>query len=267
MQITKQDSTRNSTRPQQSTSLPSGPSDRSDSSSRSTRPGHSGQSGQSSQSGLSRPAAADAAPKPSPRPAASSIRPPRQNAFSAHFLDVARRRAPSVALAESPLAVAAHGAGPFEVEWIPRGSSGDGVFAVVRRSEPARQGGGARLAFVRRQEALLAAAALSALAVPDRLSLNADKQSGRRSRLGFPLHDGGRHLGHASPALVAELRALRATAGQACCRPGAPFLDHYHGLRAMASTPAAVALFVEALDPETLALVGREIMRRLAPGG
>jgi len=73
-----------------------------------------------------------------------------------------------VELAESPLAVAAHGAGPFEVEWIPRGSSGDGVFAVVRRSEPARQGGGARLAFVRRQEALLAAAALSALAVPDR---------------------------------------------------------------------------------------------------
>jgi len=28
-----------------------------------------------------------------------------------------------------------------------------------------------------------------------------------------------------------------------------------------------VALFVEALDPETLALVGREIMRRLAPRG
>ena len=170
-------------------------------------------------------------------------------------------------LAESPLAVAAHAAGPFEVERIGRGSSGDGVFAVVRRSEPARQGGGARLAFVRRQEALLAAAALSALAVPDRLSLNADKQSGRRSRLGFPLHDGGRHLGHASPALVAELAALRPTAGQAGCRSGAPFLDHYHGLRAMASTPAAVALFVEALDPETLALVGREIMRRLAPRG
>jgi len=77
---------------------------------------------------------------------------------------------------------------------------------------------------------------------------------------------GGRQLGHASPALVAELRALRPTAGQDGCRPGAPFLDHYHGLRAMASTPAAVALFVEALDPETLALVGREIMQRLAPG-
>jgi len=78
---------------------------------------------------------------------------------------------------------------------------------------------------------------------------------------------GGRQLGHASPALVAELAALRPTAGQDGCRPGAPFLDHYHGLRAMASTPSAVALFVEALDAETLALVGREIMRRLASRG
>lgn len=221
MQITKQDSTRKHTRPKQSTSLPPGPSDRSE------RPGPSHDATQ------------DAAPKPSPRPASSSVRPPRQNAFSAHFLDVARRRSGAVELAESPFAVAAHAAGPFEVEWIGRGSSGDGVFAVVRRDEPAPEGGGARLAFVRRQEALLAAAALSALAVPDRLSLNADKQSGRRSRLGFPLHDGGRHLGHASPALVAELAALRPTAGQAGCRAGAPFLDHYHGLRAMASTPAA----------------------------
>jgi len=84
---------------------------------------------------------------------------------------------------------------------------------------------------VREQKVLLAATALSALAVPDRLSLNADKQSGRRSRLGFPLHDGGRHLGHASPALVAELKTLRPTAGQACCRPGAPLLNHLHGLR------------------------------------
>ena len=267
MQITKQDSTRNLTRPEQSRSLPSGPSDRSDRSDHPDHPDRSDQASQSARPAPSRPAAADAAPKPSPRPASSPARPPRQNAFSAHFLDVARRRGPSVELAESPLAVAAHAAGPFEVERIGRGSSGDGVFAVVRRSEPARQGGGARLAFVRRQEALLAAAALSALAVPDRLSLNADKQSGRRSRLGFPLHDGGRHLGHASPALVAELAALRPTSGQAACRAGAPFLDHYHGLRAMASTPAAVALFVEALDPETLALVGREIMRRLAPRG
>ena len=194
--------------------------------------------------GPSRLAAADAVPKPSPRPALSPVRPPRQNAFSAHFLDVARRRSGAVglaeSLAESPIAVAAHAAGPFEVEWIGRGSSGDGVFAVVRRDEPARDGGGARLAFVRRQEALLAAAALSALAVPDRLSLNADKQSGRRSRLGFPLHDGGRHLGHASPALVAELAALRPTSGSTAstakrggCRSGEPFLDHLHGLRGL----------------------------------
>jgi len=32
----------------------------------------------------------------------------------------------------------------------------------------------------------------------------------------------------------------------------------------VASTPAAAALFVESLDLETFALLGREIMRRLA---
>ncbi len=206
MQITKQDSTRNLTRPEQSKSRPSGPSDRYDRSDHPDRPDRSDQASQSARPAPSRPAAVDAAPKPSPRPVSSPARLPRQNAFSAHFLDVARRRSGArglvESLAESPLAVAAHAAGPFEVERIGRGSSGDGVFAVVRRSEPARQGGGARLAFVRRQEALLAAAALSALAVPDRLSLNADKQSGRRSRLGFPLHDGGRRWPPVGPRVA-----------------------------------------------------------------
>ena len=86
--------------------------------------------------------------------------------------------------------MAAHAAGPWDVDRVP---TGDGVvYAVVRRREPARDGGGARLAFVRRQEALLAAAALSALAVSDRLSLNADKRSGRRiRRLRARLHPTG----------------------------------------------------------------------------
>jgi len=207
------------------------------------------------------PTASRTSPRPSTSSPPSRNSPVRESAFSAHFLDVARRRHGALgladSLAESPLSVAAHAAGPWDVDRVP---AGDGVvYAVVRRSEPARDGGGARLAFIRRQEALLAAAALSALAVPDRLSLNADKRSGRRSRLGFPLHDGGEHLGHASPSLVAELADISTPSR----RPGDPFLGVYQGYRALASTPAAAALFVEALDPETLALLGREIMRRL----
>jgi len=194
-------------------------------------------------------------------PATSGSSALRQNAFSAHFLETVRRRSEAVELAESPLAVAAHAAGPWEVERVP---AGDGmVYAVARRGEPARDGGGARLAFVRRQEALLGAAALSALAVPDRLSLNMDRRSGRRSHLGHPLHDGTQHLGHASPALVAELAAL-ATLPRGSGRPGGPFLAYFHAYRTLASVPDAAALLVEALDTETLNLLGRATMRRLA---
>ncbi len=182
-----------------------------------------------------------------PRRAAPS---PPASAFSVLFLDRARRREDAAELAESPLARLAGYAGRWEVEAM---AAGTGVlYAVVRHDEPtpsAGEGGGARLAFVCRQEAQLAAAALAALAVPNHLELNERRKSRARSGLGHPVHDGARHLGHASPALVPVREA---------------FLAAYHAVRCLAANPEAAALFVEALDLETLGLLGRAIMRRLA---
>jgi len=129
------------------------------------------------------------------------------------------------------------------VERVP---AGDGVlYVVVRKEEPAREGGGARLAFVHRQDALLAAAALAALATANDVTLNTEKRSGRRSRFGYPIDAGGRHLGHIT-------------------RPEEAFPAAFHTVRRLAADPASVALFVETLDPETLAILGRAIMRRLS---
>ena len=171
---------------------------------------------------------------------------PPESAFSALFLDRVRRRCDAAELAESVLSRRAAYAGRWEVEEV---AMGRGVlYAVVRRDEPARAGGGARLAFVRRQEAQLAAAALAALAVPNHLALNERRKSRARSGLGHPVHDGAHHLGHASPVMVPVREA---------------FLASYHAVRCLAANPAAAALLVEALDPETLALLGRAVMRRL----
>jgi hypothetical protein len=179
-----------------------------------------------------------------PRP--RGVPAPRESAFSALFLERARRREDAAELAESTLARLAGFAGRWEVEEVP---AGRGVlWAVVRRDEPAREGGGARLAFLRRQEAQLAAAALAALAAPNHLALNERRKSRARSGLGQPVHDGARHLGHASPALVPLKQA---------------FLAAYHAVRCLAANPEAAALFVEALDLETLALLGRAILRRV----
>ncbi len=175
-----------------------------------------------------------------PRPAAG------QSAFSALFLERARRREaesePREGLADSALAREARWRGPWEVERVP---AGDGwLHAVTRRTEPAREGGGARLACLRRQDALLGAAAFAALAAPNHLSVNRDQRHGRRSRLGRPIHDGASHLGH-----VVE--------------PPDDFLAYYHAVRCLAANPDAAALFLDALDPETLAILGRVALRRL----
>jgi len=162
---------------------------------------------------------------------------PGESAFSALFLERARRREDAAELAESTLSRLAGFAGRWEVEAVPAG-----------RGEPSRDGGGARLAFVRRQEAQLAAAALAALAVPNHLGLNEQRKSRARSGLGHPVHDGAQHLGHASPALVPMKEA---------------FLAAYHAVRCLAANPEAAALFVEALDLDTLALLGRAILRRI----
>lgn len=190
-----------------------------------------------------------------PRPNGTSNTPRRtpftspENAFSALYLERARRReaeaGPGESLSGSPLARQAHWTGPWEVERVPAGASW--LHAATRRAEPAREGGGARLACLRRQDTLLGAAAFAALATPSHLRVNGDKPSGRRSPLGHPLHDGSRHLGHVSPAVETVEH---------------DFLAYVHAVRCLAANPDAAALFLAALDAETLAILGRATLRR-----
>lgn len=172
----------------------------------------------------------------------------RESAFSALFLDRSRHReavsGPGDTLSDTPLARHAHWIGPWEVERVPEGDAF--LHVVTRRAEPAREGGGARLACRHRQDALLGAATFAALATPNQLHVNGGKQG---SRLGHPFHDGARHLGHFSPA--AE-------------KVQDDFLAYHHALRALAADPEAAALFLAALDPETLRLLGRVVMRQMA---
>lgn len=92
-------------------------------------------------------------------------------------------------------------------------------------------------------------AAFAALAAAHHLSVNVAQPSGRRSGLGFPLHDGREHIGHLG-------RAARGTEGE--------FLAAWHTVRCLAANPDAAALFLEALGPETLAILGRAALRRIA---
>ena len=187
------------------------------------------------------------------RPTSSSPRTtsttPRENAFSALYLERARHReadaGPGERLADSPLARHAHWAGPWQVERVPAGASF--LHAATRRAEPARDGGGARLACQRRQDALLGAATFAALATPNHLRVNGEKPSGRRSPLGHPLHDGKSHIGHVSGVLE---------------KAEDDFLAYYHAVRCLAANPDAAALFLAALDAETLAILGRAAIRR-----
>jgi len=86
-------------------------------------------------------------------------------------------------------------------------------------------------------------------AAPHHLSVNGEKPSGCRSPLGHPIHDGALHLGHVSPAAAAVQD---------------DFLAYYHAVRCLAANPDAAALFLEALDAETLAILGRAAIRRMS---
>lgn len=105
-------------------------------------------------------------------------------------------------------------------------------------------GGGAIAVFRHRSTAFQAAASMTAASTPNRLTLNTEKPEGTRSRLGFPIHDGADYIGHLS-------------------RPEPSLLPYLHATRCLAANPDAAALWVASLDPETLALLGRAIMRRL----
>lgn len=86
------------------------------------------------------------------------------------------------------------------------------------------------------------------MAAPNLLTVNTGRPSRGRSSLGLPLHEGGRHLGHVNPC-------VRGAEGD--------FLAAYHAVRCLAASPDAAARFLAALDPETLAMLGRAAMRRL----
>jgi hypothetical protein len=186
----------------------------------------------SSRSNLSEGAAAEAA----------LYRTPPENAFSAAYLERARH------LEEPPFERQAHFAGSWEVEPVP---AGDGLlWAVIRKGDPVAEGGRAVAVFLRRPDALVAAAALTAHATPSHLHLNVGRSRsgpGRR-RLGFPLHDGTVHLGHLA-------------------RPEDDLLPYLHTVRCLVSNPDALALALEALGPELPPILGRALMRRVSRGG
>lgn len=162
-----------------------------------------------------------------------------ESAFTLSFLERSRTRSD---LGEVPTARQAVFAGPWDVEEAHRGD--DRLQAVVRREEPRAEGGGSIAVFRHRSTAFQAAAAMTAAATPCQLHLNTEKPPGRRSRLGFPILDGATYVGHLS-------------------RPEPSLLHYLHATRCLAASPEAAALWIASLDPETLALLGRAIMRRL----
>ncbi len=172
------------------------------------------------------------------RPEAPARRTPPANAFSALYLSRTLDRE------EPPFAQQAIAAGSWEVEAVPAGSGT--LYAVVRKGESAAGGDPAMAVFLRRPSALLCAAALSALATPNRLTLKRTpvRQSPKRARLGVPLHDGGVHLGHLA-------------------RPDEELLAYLHAVACLAANPEAMALALEALGPEVSPILGRALMRRL----
>jgi hypothetical protein len=192
-------------------------------------------------------------PQPTPRR-------PAENAFTPAFLSAHRAQTREVrdgggGLSEPARTLRSRAlfAGPWDVEPIqPQERTEGTLYAIVRRAEPLAQGGGAVALFHDRTTALLTAAALSILATPNPLHVNTDERRGRKRRYGPPLHDGRPFLGHLTPKLCP---------GKA--EEEAGLLNHLHALRTLAATPEALSLLVQALDPETLPILGRALMRRV----
>lgn len=166
------------------------------------------------------------------------------SAFSSSFLEKLRlvaRRAAGAGEASSTESEALL-SGPLAVEEAP-GAPDGARFAVVRRDEPLAAGGEAVATFRRRSDALLAAVVLPAVAAPTPYRLK-DKAK----RLGTPLHDHDRHVGH-----VRRLEPARRAA----------MLSHLHLARYLAAHPDALALLLEAVGPEALPVLGRTLARRV----
>jgi hypothetical protein len=152
--------------------------------------------------------------------------------FTPAFLERIRR------LQNPPSARQASLSGPWEVESVPTRENGR-RFVVSRRAEPFSQGGSVFGVFPSRTAALATAAVLPSVGAPMGLHLN-----GNGHRLGHALHDGPEFLGHLA-------------------RADERFLPRLHTVRCLLADPGALALLMEAAGPEALAILGRELHRRV----
>ena len=159
------------------------------------------------------------------------------NAFSQAFLLKAARLEDLPSSAPTPLTAGGFWAGPWEIEQID--VPHDLLWAVVRRGEAVAAGGRAVAVTRHRSDAVLLAATLSALAVPNHLRLGE-----KSKRLGFPIHDGDLCVGHLS-------------------RPDPRIIDQLHTVRTLMPHPESLAFAVESLGSEDLPILGRALMRRI----
>jgi len=157
---------------------------------------------------------------------------PLPTVFTPAFLERVRR------LQNPPSARQASLSGPWEVESVPTLEQGL-RYVVSRRAEPFSQGGSVYGIFPSRTVALATAAALPSVGAPMGLHLN-----GNGHRLGHALHDGPDFLGHLA-------------------RADARLLPRLHAIRCLLADPDALALVMEAAGPEALAILGRELHRRV----
>ncbi len=159
------------------------------------------------------------------------------NAFSASFLLEATRLGDEPFVSPPVLPGGAFWAGPWEVEEVHlrHGTA----WGVVRRGESLAAGAEAVALTRHRPDALLVAAVLPALAVPNHLAIGE-----KAKRLGVPLHDGGRCVGHLA-------------------RHEPRIAEHLHVVRTLVARPESFALAVEAAGREEIPVLGRALARRL----
>jgi len=166
-------------------------------------------------------------------------RTPPANAFSQAYLLQApppdERESASSGLS---LTGGAAWAGPWAVE--PVGDSCGRLWAVSRLGEPVAEGGGAVAGYRDRRTALVYAAALPSLATANHLRIGENDR-----RLGRPVHDGERCIGHVS-------------------RPHPEVLHRVHAVRSLVNDPRSLALALSTLDREELAILGRALVRQAA---
>lgn len=172
-----------------------------------------------------------------PGPSRISSRIAPANAFTQGFLLRAARLADLPSAHAPAVSGGSFWAGPWELEPTPEPHPG--LWAIVRRGEPLAHGH-APAAYARHlADGALLAATLPALATPDRIRLG-----DHAKRLGVPLHDGDVCFGHLA-------------------RPE-PRLAHYlHAVRTLLRHPESLALAVQSLGSEELAILGRALMRRM----